>query len=87
VRGPGDGWIHRGAGRGGRCPRLIWLIARLNRIYCIVNRHVQDCEDATFRERVNFGRYGGIGRDFISPHNFVNRSSANNSDGQQRYGN
>jgi hypothetical protein len=44
---------------------------------------VQDRKDATFRERVDFGRYGGIGGDLIPPRNFVNRSSANNSDGQQ----
>jgi hypothetical protein len=47
---------------------------------------MQDRKDATFRERVSFGRNGGIGGDLIPPRNFVNRSSAHNGDGQQHCG-
>ena len=64
----------RGQCRG--CPRLIWLIAKLNGIYGIVNRHVQDREDATFRERISVGRGGGVGGDLIPPRDFVSRSPA-----------
>jgi len=51
TRGSGHCSVSVGTGRGGQ-PRCVAFVAVLDRVQCVVNRGLQDCESARLRHRV-----------------------------------